>query len=666
MAKVHLILCIWAALHAAADVDAASAELPTDEDDPESEDYGAAWAVTPEERGQCPGAYFKNTCISCDRDRCKATPVQSAASAGQCCKACMEASSCEFWTFYGKSGTCYHQSGQPTDRRLNATCVSGIPPADVPVPKPEPAPKDAKNVLFFIVDDLRPEIGAYGASYMHTPHMDKLAAEGVLFQRAYIQYAFCAPSRNSFMSGRRPDQTESWSFTGHFREEGIGNKWSSMPQYFKDHGYLTLGTGKIYHPALPPAFDAQLSWDEYTTSMGMCRSSIHGWPDVFDSNVSNVKCVYSATDCYADAIVEGEPGKWCKLDTSKMGGKRLADQQTVHHSKKYLQMAKEQEKPFFLAVGFHKPHLPFAFPQEFDVYPHAKDIKPPQHSYPPEGMPKCAWKESKMGNAWNEPLTDHQSSVYRKAYYAATTFTDHNIGMVLQELEALGLSNDTVVALIGDHGWHLGENNLWQKQTNFEMAARVPLIFRVPWAQGGQAGVKTTALVEAVDLFPTFTELAGLKDPRKENLPGKSFASLLATPPTSGTGPKQYSFTQFAKSYTFSKETGQNELWGICTACQRGDIDVMGYSVREENWRFTAWVTWDKSAWAPIWDKVVALELYNHKGDYGEDFDKSSPTRNEAYDPEQSQVVKALSEVLKQQFPGVSEPSLLAETVVTV
>lgn len=514
-----------------------------------------------------------------------------------------------------------------------------------PSPPPLPAPQGAKNILLFVVDDLRPDIGAYGAKFMHTPNMDKLAATGVLFQRAYIQYSFCAPSRNSFMTGRRPDSTQAFSFTTHFREHGVGEHWISMPQFFKEHGFLTLGAGKIFHNGVPPNFDAPKSWD-FFTSPGSCAGVTNGWP-VLEDNIKNVACPPANQACERHAMIEGDGKHWCKLDRSKLKHP-LADDVTVNVTVENLRRAKREARPFFIAVGFHKPHMPFHFPEEFDIYPPAAEIKPPQHPFPPKGMPLCAWHESDFGgNMWNKPT--NISGVFRRAYYSSVSYTDANVGMVLDELDSLDLAKDTVIALIGDHGWQLGEMNLWKKMTNFELGVRVPLLIRVPWAQ--QAGWHTPALVEAVDLYPTFVELAGFPSAAKpDGLEGRSLADVIAKPPAKGTGPKTYAFSQFAKTYAWSDELQRQELWNDCTGCNHADIEVMGYSVRSDDWRLTEWVAWDKQAWVPLWDKQVALELYDHKGDFGEDLDEATPTENVAFLRENKAVVKELRQVLRKQF----------------
>ena len=257
----------------------------------------------------------------------------------------------------------------------------------------------ARNVLFIAVDDLRPNIGAYGHKFMMTPRMDELAESGTLFQRAYAQYAFCAPSRNSFMTGRRPDMTRAYSFRNHFREPDVGRNWLSFPQYFRSAGYWAAGAGKLYHPGLPPNFDAadasgrKLSWDRFVWG-GDCSGTTNGWP-VLQPHVTNVVCLPAVDACggesQSEQIVYGADGAaelWCVQDESKLKAP-LVDHVIVDATLEHLRSAALRPAvPFFVAAGLKKPHLPFYYPTELDaLYPPAEQIAPPRQRYPPKGMP---------------------------------------------------------------------------------------------------------------------------------------------------------------------------------------------------------------------------------------------------------------------------------------
>lgn len=501
-----------------------------------------------------------------------------------------------------------------------------------------------RNILFIAVDDLRPEAGAYGHEYMKTPHIDAFAEGATLFQRAYVQYSFCAPSRNSFMTGRRPDRTQCWSFTNHFRQ--VGPEWVSMPQYFKENGYYTVGTGKLFHKALPPSFDAPKSWTHFTYS-GNCNGTIEGGFPIVEPNVTNVVCPAATTGCSKGAT-KGD-SRWCALNTSQLNYP-LEDEVTVQTAYDYMAQAKSSGKPFFLGVGFHKPHLPFYYPLEFDdTYPPTSEIALAAHPNVPEGMPLCAWHEAGMGETWNQSTPAAQAQEYRRAYYTAVSFTDYNVGRVLGKLKELDLESNTAVALMGDHGWQLGEMNLWKKMTNFELGVRVPLIIKAPWISSA-TGVKTAAFAEAVDLYPTFVELAGLPPvPASEGLEGSSLVSVLK-----GDSGKEYAYSQFAKQLRYSKELKTQELWDVCDQCSHTDIDAMGYSIRSDDWRYTEWVHWNKNTTGPIWDNVVGQELYNHTGDYGASIDAATPTKNHHGNPSLAQVEAKLQKQLHQHFKNDS------------
>ena len=264
---------------------------------------------------------------------------------------------------------------------------SPLPPA--PTPPPFTPPPGAKNVLFIAVDDLRPQLGAYGSSFMKTPHIDELAATGTLFQRAYVQYSFCAPSRNSFLTGRRPDATQAWSFMDHFRERGVGDKWTSLPEYFRRAGYWTVGAGKLFHPGVPPNFDAsdafgnKLSFDEFYYP-GSCTGTTNGWP-ILEPNITNVECVAATGGCPAKATTAGDGTHWCALDVTKLDAP-LQDTLTVKKIVSWLNEAKAKQDadvksgasktPFFIGMGLHKPHLPFQYPSTLDgLYPLAEQVR---------------------------------------------------------------------------------------------------------------------------------------------------------------------------------------------------------------------------------------------------------------------------------------------------
>ena len=539
-----------------------------------------------------------------------------------------------------------------------------------------------RNVLFIAIDDLRPNIAAYGASFMHTPHLDALAASATLFQRAYAQYSFCGPSRNSFLTGRRPDATRAFSFMNHFREPDVGPDWVSLPEHFRKHGYLTLAAGKLFHPGLPPNFDAAQiddsgvpqvkSWTRFVfpqpagtgqrASDPCLNATTNGWP-LLQPQVTNAICTPTAGDCAAEAVVAGEiAGEiylWCAVDTTKLSLPLQDDaiaNATVHH----LREAATQQ-PFFVGSGLHKPHLPFMFPKEFaDLYPPAAQIAPPKQRESPAGMPLAAWHPGGFHSSWDNPTPAANASVYRRAYYSSVSYTDHNIGLILAELDALRLAPTTMVVAIGDHGWQLGEMNLWRKMTNFELGTRVPLMMRVPWK--AQAPRKSPQIVEAVSLYRTLSELAALPTP-EASVDGESFASVFDGAPAAAAVEAGGATTERTSGYAFSQFAKANKSdgafpfpvpWDECTKCNHTDIDVMGLAVRDDRWRYVEWHAWNKTALRPEWGApLLGIELYDHDGDLGEDLDAAAAATNVAVGggaKRHAATVRALSAVLEAQF----------------
>ena len=295
-----------------------------------------------------------------------------------------------------------------------------------------------KNILYIVVDDLRPQLGAYGQGYMHTPNIDALANRSLIFDRAYCQFSFCAPSRNSFMTGRRPDRTQCWNFIDNFRE--VGPNWISMPQYFKENGYFSTGVGKLYHPNLPPNGDPP-SWSDF---------------DKFP---------------YINPSPRGCPNHtaWCSIDPQKYN---FSDIETLNLALERLEYAAQNKsRPFFLGVGFHKPHLPFRSPTEFiGNYPPAEDIPIATNKEFPKNAPTIAWnsclavsqryKDVTQTRDYLHPMEDDEAQRLRRGYYAAVSFTDSLVGKLLGRLKDLGLDNDTIVSFHADHGWQLGEVNI--------------------------------------------------------------------------------------------------------------------------------------------------------------------------------------------------------------
>ncbi|XP_065191297.1 iduronate 2-sulfatase-like [Sycon ciliatum] len=483
------------------------------------------------------------------------------------------------------------------------------------------APERPYNVLFIVVDDLRPELNVtYGHEYMHTPNLDALAAQSMVFDRAYCQEAVCAPSRNSFMSGRRPDTTKAWNFIDHFREPGVGADWVSLPQYFKNHGYYTWGGGKLYHPNLPPKNDEPLSWSQ----------EIPYFPVTDEPCPKGTKTPFCSIDAPLDSFFDH------RLSEHTIG---LLEAAALNYT----------DKPFFIGAGFRRPHVSWrAPPRFFDLY-NASMIATATHPTAPSGMPDIAFTTEGAADIhhWpraygpNDPEPHDSQQLLRRGYYAAVSFVDEQIGAVLKALDHYGLSNNTIVSLNGDHGWQLGEHGEWAKHTNFELAARVPMMVRVP-SKPQTAGKRSSAIVELIDMYPTLAELAGLPTP--PDLNGTSFAPYFDnhTMPSL----KDAAFFQFPRC-----PKNLSRMWdeNICLSVPRTEFYSMGYSVRTTQYRYTEWLKWNGTRLHGEWSDVVGVELYDHAGDTGTDFN-AFENENLAAEPSMQAVVKEMHVLLVKNY----------------
>jgi iduronate 2-sulfatase len=444
------------------------------------------------------------------------------------------------------------------------------------------------NVLFIAVDDMRNDLGCYEHPVVISPNIDKLAAAGTLFNRAYCQQAVCNPSRASALTGLRLETLDLWDLPTHFRQRRPDVV--TLPQLFKNNGYHTQCIGKIFHNWRQDDYKGDpRSWsvpsEMHYNAHGRDKPGIRGVmpPDT----AKTPRC--EARDVPDEAYFDG---RIAALAKSALHG--------------------VNDKPFFLAVGFWKPHLPFNAPQKYwDLYDRDK-IDMPVNTAPPENVPEIALhngREVRGGFGGRVPNTQ-QTRTLRHGYYAAISYVDAQIGKVIDELDRLGLRDNTIVILWSDHGFHLGENSLWAKTSNFELDARVPLIIDAPGFDGGQ---RADALVELLDMYPTLADLCGLKPPA--DLAGKSLRPILLNP------------AETVKNAAFT--------WHPRPAYPKAgsDPDAMGHSMRTARYRYTEWRNYKDGA-------VIARELYDHQIDPRE-------TKNVAAATEHAELVKTLAEQLK-------------------
>jgi arylsulfatase A-like enzyme len=455
-----------------------------------------------------------------------------------------------------------------------------------------------RNVLFLVADDLRPELGCYGNPVVKTPNIDRLARSGVVFTRAYCQQSVCTPSRTSFMSGLRPDTTRVYdNGKGEFRK--LLPDAITLPQRFREHGYQTRGFGRVFGEDLddPTAWSAPF-WPKRIA--GMQYVDVEKWRAMPEAERARQPIPTLEWKKFATSQAPDEPDD------------ALQDGVVAGLSVRALRELRDQ--PFFLAVGFLKPHLPFVAPRKyFDLY-RREDIPDPPPSAAPRGAPALALHDWRELRGYNDipkqgPLPPGKARELIHGYYAAASYMDAQVGKVLDELERLGLAGDTTIVLLGDNGWHLGEHDLWVKTTNFEFDARVPLI--VAGAGVKARGARATGLVEAVDVYPTLCEFCGL--PAPSQLEGWSFAPLLADPARRW---KRAAFSQFPRPFAPNRAGAG-----------------MGRSIRTERYRYTEWRMPDAAQ--------NAVELYDHERDPFE-------TVNVAALPENREIVTRLAEALRQ------------------
>jgi len=615
-------------------------------------------------------------------------------------------------------------------------------------------PPDAKNVLYLLVDDLRPELGAYNQS-THTPNVDGLAKASIVFKNAYTNVAVCSPSRVSFLSGRRPTSTHTYNFINHIRQatckgaqsatrwagaaanyrnvsvdantggpgeccsictrESACEAWSyvgfdiaqgrrrrrlqgdrdggddgddaaagyaggkepdycalyshgyahggykgqvpapvgvvsgksgrfltltTLPQHFKQSGYLTLQSGKIFHTeqgdtygsGMPPSQDAGFSWSD-GCSMAAVNEIAQMW--ACDTTPGTQGCPIAAT---MNGTVLSDRAPFCD--------QVIADD-AVHKLRVAAANLNATGRPFFLASGFRKPHMAWRFPAPYlNFYPPAADIQIARYPTMDKSMPAIAhhydfWDEN--GGSPYVAINTSLAQLDRLYYYASVSWVDSRIGLVLDELDTLGLTTKTLTVMHSDHGWALGEHGQWQKFNNWEVGVRVPLLIRAPWISATQR--YTTALAELVDIFPTMADLAGIGLPKGDSLPLDGI-SLGAIVKSTAEVAREAALSVFPRCPRTDDDLGwitkDKDMWqnNMCEHVDRTAIPWMGYSMRTQEWRYTEWVQWDGANLAPNWNVNAGIELYDHRGE-------NTTTPNTCFDDEKKNVATQNPDVVK-------------------
>ena len=434
------------------------------------------------------------------------------------------------------------------------------------------------NVLLLISDDLNNRLGCYGDALAKTPNIDALAKTGIKFERAYCQFPHCNPSRSSFLTGTRPRTTHVTNNEDNLYKNHPGVM--TMPHWFREHGYTTARCGKIFHLGIPKgdeSMDDPDAWD-----FGEPFKNELPYPPKRDSAVKvevgkKQGLGWQEIPCPDDDLIDG-------------GHAKLAID--------WLER-RDKSKPFFLAVGFHRPHLPLVAPAKyFDLYPFDSIKLPAEPENDEADIPPPARNGAVPGYALT--TTPEQRRAAIRGYLAAVSFMDAQAGRVLDALKRLGLDKDTIIVFIRDHGWHLGEHGLWHKRSLFEECARVPFIIAAPGARGNTH--PSASLVELLDIFPTLCDLTGV--PAPPQLEGRSLRPLLADPASS----------VHDAVFTEARRGANAEFWGR--------------SVRTGRWRYTEWN-----------DGRDGTELYDHDADPHE-------FTNLAADPEHAATIARMKKML--------------------
>jgi len=477
------------------------------------------------------------------------------------------------------------------------------------------------NVLFIAVDDLKPDIRSFGFDETITPGLDKLAASSTIFPSAYCQQAVCGPSRASLLTGVRPDKTQIWDLQTLIRDKNPDIV--TLPQYFKANGYKTVGMGKIFDPRSVDKMSDEQSWSEpYKKRFKLAD----GYDDL-------------AFETYQSADIKAKQKAGAKMgggDDAKSDVKistecldvpddAYMDGAMANYAVKQLKELGKDQTPFFLAVGFKKPHLPFVAPKKYwDLYDRSK-VSLAAFQEKSAGGPDIAYHNSGELRSYNDiipvenggkkgdllKLPEAKQRELIHGYYACISYIDAQIGKLIDALKAQGLDKNTIVVIWGDHGWHLGDHSLWAKHSNFEQATRAPLLFSVP---GMTNGKKYTQPVEFVDIYPTLCELNGLPVPGY--LDGKSLVPALKD---NTAKIKDVAISQYPRG------------------AGKGAREYMGYTLRSTQYRLTEWVGNYFNTAKPFQESdIKAVELYDLVNDPNE-------TRNLVADPKMKKVLRELS-----------------------
>jgi iduronate 2-sulfatase len=481
------------------------------------------------------------------------------------------------------------------------------------------------NVLFISIDDLRPTLGTYDDPHAITPNLDSFADEGMTFRQTFCQSAVCAPSRASLMTGLRPDSTRVWHLGDKFRE--INPKTVTMPQYFKKFGYHTVNIGKIFHNYMPDS----ISWDE--PDLRPARYVRPDWLNRDGETFYVSQEIQRQQEIRRDSLLKLQAIRYADGWNTGPAWEMADVHDTLYYDGAQTKLAlqtlsrlSKMDEPFYMALGYFRPHLPFAVPKKYwDLYDPMK-ISLAENPNIPDGAPAFTMNSmyelrhydgfNHIGHPTNYKMNEDTARILKHGYYASVSYVDALFGQLVNHLKTLGIYENTIIIVWGDHGWKLGDHNSWGKMTNYNIDLQVPMMIRYPGQE--KRGAETFAITELVDMFPSLCELAGIEV--ADYLQGDSFVPLLNNPDLTW---KTAAFSQFHRRPKVTPDGGR----------------YMGYSINTKDYHYIEWYDWDHQVGTR--GQLISSELYDREED---PWETTNLTMSESYQNEKVNLSRQLAE----------------------
>ncbi|KKO06411.1 hypothetical protein LCGC14_0068310 [marine sediment metagenome] len=481
------------------------------------------------------------------------------------------------------------------------------------------------NILFISIDDLRPTLGVYGDSIAVTPNIDYFASEGMTFRQTFTQSAVCAPSRASLMTGLRPDSTRVWHLGDKFRE--LKPDVVTMPQHFSKFGYHTVNVGKMFHNYMPDS----ISWDEPDLRPEQFKRPT--WLNRDGETFYISKDVQKSQATKRDSLLKLRPMRYADgwntgpaWESADVHDSLYYDGAQTEIAKRALTRLAKNDKPFYMGLGYFRPHLPFAAPKKYWDYYNPEEIPLAANPNVPKNAPGYTMNSmyelrsydgfNKIGHPQSDfKIKEETSRKLKHGYYASVSYIDGLLGDLFAHMKEIGIYENTIIIIWGDHGWKLGEHNSWGKMTNYNIDLKVPMIIRYPNQEN--RGMQTFAFTELVDMFPSLCELAGIETPKY--MQGTSFVPLIKEPNRQW---KNAAFSQFHRRPKVSADGNR----------------YMGYSINTKKHHYIEWYSWNPETGTRGDQKDV--ELYDIESDPNEFV-------NIASNSNQKKIVETLSKQLE-------------------